>query len=170
MARVRARDAAAFETLYDEYHRLVYGVAYRMLNDATASEDVTQSVFLKIWSTPDIFSAGNFPAWIARVARNRALDVLRSRSAHAEGELPEGLPDVDRLEEQVFASIDAAKVRVALAHLPREQRDPIELGFFSGITHEEIAKRSGIPLGTVKTRIRTGLRRLRSALDGAVTA
>lgn len=170
MARVRARETAAFEALYDGYHRLVYGIANRMLHDATAAEDVTQGVFLKIWSSPDVFSSGNFTAWIARVARNRSLDLLRSRAAHTEGELPESLPADEALEERAFASIDAAKVRDALARLPREQREPIELGFFSGITHEEIARRSGIPLGTIKTRIRSGLRRLRETLDGAVTA
>ena len=168
MGRVRARDASAFEALYDAYHRLVYGIALRILADISAAEDVTQAVFLKLWSSPDIFQSGNFGAWIARVARNRSLDVLRSKSARSEGELPESIPDDHRMEERAFANLDGAKVRTALASLPEEQRHPIELGFFEGITHEEIARRTGIPLGTVKTRIRSGLRRLRSLLGDTV--
>lgn len=168
MARVRARDSAAFESLYDAHHRLVYGIAARILNDTSAAEDVTQSVFLKIWSSPERFEAGNFSGWIARVARNQALDVLR-RKSRPEAELTEAIPDSDLLEERAFADLDAAAVRNALAQLPAEQREPIELGFFGGITHAEIAQRTGIPLGTIKTRIRTGLLRLRSALEGAVT-
>src|SRR5581483_8111250 len=160
MERVRARDAAAFETLYDAYHRLVYGVAFRVAGDVTAAEDITQAVFLKIWTAPDRFEAGNFGGWIARVARNQALDAVR-RKSHAESELSDAMPDSDLLEERVFSEIDAESVRRALAQLPAEQREPIELGFFGGITHAEIARRSGIPLGTIKTRIRAGLGKLR---------
>lgn len=168
MARVRRRDATAFEMLYDGYHRLVYGVAFRMLGDAAGAEDVTQAVFLKIWSSPELFASGNFSGWIVRLARNRSLDLLRSKSRHHD-ELPNNMPDGDPIEERTFAALDAARVRSALAQLPADQRDPIELGFFGGITHEEIARRFGIPLGTVKTRIRSGLRRLRTALEGTVT-
>jgi len=168
MARVRTRDAAAFEALYDAHHRLVYGIAVRILGDAGAAEDVTQAVFLKIWTAPDRFESGNFAGWIARVARNQALDVLR-RKSNSETELSEAMPNNDLLEEQVFSDMDAARVRDALAQLPSEQREPIELGFLNGITHAEIARQTGIPLGTIKTRIRTGLRRLRSSLEGAVT-
>ncbi len=169
MERVCARDADAFEALYDKHHRLVYGVAARMLGDAAAAEDVTQAVFLKVWSSPERFRGGNFPAWIVRMTRNRALDVIRARSAHAEAALPETLPEETAIEDTAFANIDADIVRNALAMLPAEQREPIELGFFGGITHDEIARRSGIPLGTIKTRIRTGLKKLRSALEGMVT-
>ncbi|MBV8722303.1 MAG: sigma-70 family RNA polymerase sigma factor [Candidatus Eremiobacteraeota bacterium] len=169
MARVRERDTNAFESIYDANHRLVYGVALRMLGDAPGAEDVTQAVFLKIWNAPDLFRGGNFAAWIVRVTRNRALDVLRSRT-RSEGELPEALPEQETLEDVAFARIDAERVRAALAALPSEQREPIELGFFGGITHEEIARRCKIPLGTIKTRIRTGLRKLRAALDETVPA
>lgn len=168
MARIRARDADAFEALYDAYHRLVYGVAFRMLGDAPSAEDVTQAVFLKIWSSPNLFESGNFAGWLVRSTRNRALDLLRSKSRNL-SELPEQQPANDDLEERAFASLDATRVRSALKQLPAEQRQPIEMGFFNGITHEEIARRTGVPLGTVKTRIRAGLRRLRSALEGTVT-
>ena len=169
MERVRARDAEAFELLYDRYHRLVYGLALRVLADPVAAEDVTQAVFLKLWSAPTLFRDGNFGAWIARVARNRAFDVLRSRAPASERALPEALPVDDALEDTALARIDAERVRSALAQLPPEQREPIELGFFGGVTQEQIARQTGLPLGTIKTRIRTGLRRLRSALEGVVT-
>ena len=131
---------------------------------------MTQTVFLKVWNSPDLYRGGNFAAWIARVTRNRALDVMRGRNTRNEMELPEALPENEAMEETAIARIDAERVRKALAELPPEQREPIELGFFGGITHEEIARRSGTPLGTVKTRIRAGLRKLRTSLDGMVTA
>jgi len=169
MERVRARDADAFELLYDRYHRLVYGVALRMLADPLAAEDVTQAVFLKLWSAPALFREGNFGAWIARVARNRAFDVLRSRSSQGEPQLGDELSAADALEDTALARIDAERVREALAQLPPDQREAIELGFFGGATHEQIARQTGLPLGTVKTRIRTGLRRLRGTLESVVT-
>jgi RNA polymerase sigma-70 factor (ECF subfamily) len=169
MERLRARDTAAFETLYNLYHRLVFGIALRMLSDATMAEDLTQAVFLKLWSAPDAFREGNFAAWLSRVTRNRALDVLRSRAGKTESEIPAELPADGSLDDEVFARIDAQRVRTALASLPDEQRAPIEMGFFGGVTHEEIARRTGIPLGTIKTRIRSGLRKLRGELQGAVS-
>jgi RNA polymerase sigma-70 factor (ECF subfamily) len=169
MERLRARDPVAFERLYDAYHRLVFGIALRMLRDPTMAEDLTQSVFLKIWTSPDSFREGNFGAWLSRVTRNRALDILRSQASHTEAEIPFDLPADGTIDDVVFAKIDSQRVRTALAALPDEQRSPIEMGFFGGITHEEIARRTGIPLGTVKTRIRSGLRRLRGALQSAVS-
>jgi len=169
MERLRARDPAAFETIYDTYHRLVFGIALRMLSDTTMAEDLTQSVFLKLWTAPDAFREGNFGAWLARVTRNRSLDMLRSRAARPEGEIPADIAVDGALDDLVFAKLDSARVREALSALPDEQREPIELGFFGGITHAEIAKRTGIPLGTIKTRIRTGLRRLRGELQTAVS-
>jgi RNA polymerase sigma-70 factor (ECF subfamily) len=170
MARVRERDVVAFELVYDAYHRLVYGIALKMLGDVMAAEDVTQSIFIKIWNQPEAFSSGNFGAWISRVTRNRSLDVLRSRSLRSEGEIPLDVPVEGALDDAVFARLDGDRVRDALRALPIEQRAPIELGFFGGITHEEIARRTATPLGTVKTRIRAGLRKLRSALEGSTVA
>jgi RNA polymerase sigma-70 factor, ECF subfamily len=169
MERVRARDAGAFESLYDEYHRLVYGLALRVLAEPAAAEDVTQAVFLKIWSNPELFRGGNFGAWVARVARNQAFDVVRSRAKHADAEFPESLVLDDDLEETALARLNGERARNALGQLPREQRELIELGFFGGITQEQIARQTGLPLGTVKTRIRAGLRRLRTALEDVVS-
>jgi RNA polymerase sigma-70 factor (ECF subfamily) len=169
MERVRSRDTRAFEALYDRYHRLVYGVALRVLGEAPAAEDVTQAIFMKLWTDPQCYTAGNFNAWIVRVARNRALDALRARNARSHEELSETMPAEDALEDTALAEIDAGAVRGALAQLSEEQRSLIEMGFFDGVTHHEIARLTGLPLGTVKTRIRSGLRRLRTALDGAVS-
>jgi RNA polymerase sigma-70 factor, ECF subfamily len=169
MERVRARDVEAFEALYNGYHRLVFGIALRIASDATLAEDVTQSVFLKLWSAPEAFREGNFPGWLSRVTRNRALDVVRSRANRPNAEIPADIPAETSTDATVFARIDAQRVRGALSALSEEQRTPIELGFFAGITHEEIAQRTGIPLGTIKTRIRTGLRRLRESLNEAVS-
>lgn len=169
MVRVRDdRDVAAFDAVYDAYHRLVYGIALKMLADAMAAEDLTQAVFLKLWTAPEAFRDGNFGAWIARVTRNRALDSLRSRALRPEGEMPVDLPLNVTIDEALFAQLDGERVRAALATLPAEQRLPIELGFFGGVTHEEIARRTATPLGTVKTRIRAGLKRLRASLEASV--
>ena len=162
-------DTRAFERLYDAYGKLVYGIALRVLSDAAAAEDVTQSVFLKLWTAPDAFRSGNFGGWIARVARNRALDARR-RKVRGNAEIAQDLSDDTVPEDLVFAAIDAQSVRSALARLPVDQREPIELGFFGGLTHDAIARQTGVPLGTVKTRIRSGLQRLRSMLEEAVTA
>jgi RNA polymerase sigma-70 factor (ECF subfamily) len=164
MERVRARDVAAFESLYDGYHRLVFGIGLRILGDPTMAEDLTQNVFLKVWTAPEAFRGGSFVAWVSRVARNRALDALRARSARPETEIPADLPLEGSIDDDVLAKLDAQSVRDALAQLPPEQRGLIEMGFFGGVTHQEIARRTATPLGTVKTRIRTGLRRLRESL------
>jgi RNA polymerase sigma-70 factor (ECF subfamily) len=166
--QVTEGDFAAFETIYDAFHRLVYAVAYQVLGTESGAEDVTQSVFLTVWTAPHRFRGGSFRRWIAAVARNRALDVLRARKP----ELP--LTDVERTlsatdgMHDVVNRIDAARARDALAALPPAQRAPIELAFFGGLTHDEIATRTATPLGTVKSRIRTGLRSLRVALETGV--
>jgi len=169
MERVRTGDSRAFERLYDAYGKLVYGIALRVLSDAAAAEDVTQSVFLKLWTAPGAFRSGNFAGWIARVARNRALDARR-RTVRGNAAFAQDVSDDSVPEDLVFAAIDAQSVRSALGRLPAEQREPIELGFFGGLTHDAIARQTGVPLGTVKTRIRSGLQRLRSMLEEAVTA
>jgi RNA polymerase sigma-70 factor (ECF subfamily) len=168
MERVRARDPVAFEALYDAYHRLVYSVALRVLNDPASAEDVTQTVFLKLWSAPESFREGNFPGWLVRVARNRALDLMRARAAHPQVKLPESMPEQDALEDTAFAHLDGESVRRALGQLAQPERLLIQLGFFGGLTHQELARRTDTPLGTVKTRIRSALRKLRAALDGVV--
>jgi RNA polymerase sigma-70 factor, ECF subfamily len=166
MERVRAREAGAFERLYDSFSRVVYGVALRILSDAPSAEDVTQAVFLKVWSAPESFHGGNLPGWLIRVTRNRALDVLRSRAAHPQVEIATDMPEDDALEDTAFKHMNCQIVRDAMERLPEAERALIDLGFFGGLTHQELARRTGAPLGTVKTRIRSALRKLRTMLDG----
>jgi len=169
MERVRDRDIAAFELIYDGYHRLVFGIALKMLGEQSEAEDLTQHVFLKIWRTPESFRTGYFGAWLARVTRNSALDIIRSRKARDSGTLAVDLAIDASVDDQIISRINGERIRAALALLPEDQRTSIELGFYGGITHEEIARRTATPLGTVKTRIRSGLRKLREHLHDAVT-
>lgn len=168
--RIRAGDFAAFETIYDRHHQMVYALAWRLTRDRTLAEDITQDVFTKFWAEPYAFRGGNFAGWLARVARNRTIDILRARRLRPEDELPNTLRLEALVDDDVLARIDGEHVREALRALPEEQRTLIELGFFSGITHQELANQTGVPLGTVKTRIRNGLRKMRATLGGYVTA
>jgi RNA polymerase sigma-70 factor (ECF subfamily) len=165
MRRLANRDIGAFELLYDAYHRLVYGIGLRLLGDVASAEDLTQSVFLKVWMNPAAFKGGNLVAWMGRVARNASLDVVRQRSTRVEDEIPANVAVDGALEDEVFANLDAQRVRTALVRLPATERIPIEMGFFDGKTYHCVAAEIGVPLGTVKSRIRTGLHRLRDALS-----
>ncbi|MDE2573590.1 MAG: sigma-70 family RNA polymerase sigma factor [bacterium] len=170
LERIASGDAAAFSALYDRYAALVYGVAKRILRSPEQAQDVTQSVFLKVWSKPRLFTGGSFGAWVARVARNAALDILRSSAVRLrEPEIPTTLAATGDLEEAVFAGVDRETVARAVRALPENERVPIEQAYFGGLTYREVAERMDAPLGTVKTRIRSGLQRLRGALQGAVT-
>lgn len=165
MERVAARDTAAFEALYDRYHRLVHGIAYRMLADVGAADDVTQTVFLKLWRKPRAFRGGNFEAWIARVARNQTLDIIRvGNPEHAiDAEQREDL--TESTESAALAHADADAVRTALFALHSQEREPIELAFFGGLTQQQIAARTNLPLGTVKSRMRAALHKMRAMLE-----
>jgi len=164
MARVAQRDIAAFEIVYDAHWRMVFGIGLRILGDVSSAEDLTQSVFLTVWRSSASFKAGSIGGWICRVTRNRALDFLRYRSTHAEREISGELPLDIPVDEFVAVKMDAERVRKAMFLLPESQRELLELGFFNGFSHQEIARSAALPLGTVKTRIRSGIRRLRTAL------
>lgn len=164
IARLRAGDQSAMADLYDGYSGVVYGVALRVLANATAAEDVVQEVFLQLWRHPQAFDAnrGRLAPWLAVIARNRAIDHLRRRPSEEDiNELPIST-GID-LEGEAAQKLAVDKVRGALAQLPQEQRKTLEMAFFEGMTHTEIAGKTGEPLGTVKTRIRTGLLALRKA-------
>jgi RNA polymerase sigma-70 factor (ECF subfamily) len=168
MERVGEGDVAAFEALYDAYHRLVYGIALKVLATEAAAEDVTQAVFVKVWTSAPSFRSGNFVGWIARVARNRAIDALRSGSRNTE--LAHDIPADVAMDDAIVVRVDAARARTMIQALPHEQRTAIELAFFGGLTHRQIAAQTTLPLGTVKTRIRAGLRAVRDAMtQGAST-
>ncbi len=164
--RITERDFAAFEAIYEGFHRLVYAIAHQVLQSESGAEDVTQSVFITVWTTPQRYRGGSFRRWIAAVARNRALDVLRAgRPDLALTDVERTLAATEGIQDAVIMRIEADRARDALAALPQPQRAPIELAFFGGLTHEQIAQRTATPLGTVKSRIRSGLRALRATLE-----
>lgn len=166
VARLRAGDEQAMADLYERYSSIVYGVALRVLRDTTAAEDVLQEVFLQLWRNPQAFNAdrGRLAPWLAVIARNRAIDALRKRPPEEDiDELPIST-GVD-LEDAAARRLAAEKVRGVLAALPREQSNCLEMAFFEGMTHTEIAAKTGEPLGTVKTRIRSALLAVRKAFS-----
>ncbi len=162
---LRAGDESAIAQLYDRYSGMVYSVALRVLNDTGAAEDVLQEVFLQLWRNPDVFdsSRGSLGPWLAVIARNRAIDSLRKRRPQTEVENVVLSVDCD-LENETGRKIAAEKARAALTKVPAEQRKVLEMAFFQGLTHTEIASKTGEPLGTIKTRIRAGLSALRKAM------
>src|SRR5262245_25631974 len=164
--RIQSGDETAMTDMYDRYSGIVYGVALRILGNATAAEDVLQEVFLQLWRNPQAFDAnrGKLPAWLAVIARNRAIDHLRKRPLEDNiEELP--ISTGVNLENEAAQRLAVDKIRGVLAQLPQEQRRALEMAFFEGMTHTEIAAKSGEPLGTIKTRIRTGLLVLRKAFS-----
>jgi len=169
--KLQAQDQAAFTALYDRFSPMVYGIAKRILDNPAQAEDITQSVFTMLWTKPQAFGGGNFGAWIGRVARNAALDVLRSAAVRTrEPQMPEDVVAGDDLENEVFSRLQSSAVVEALRELPNEQRYAIEQAYFRGLSYSEVAAATGAPLGTVKSRIRTGLRRLWQALQRQVVA
>jgi RNA polymerase sigma-70 factor (ECF subfamily) len=164
IARLRAGDEQAMADLYDRYSAIVYGVALRVLGDTTAAEDVLQEVFLQLWRRPQAFKAerGSLAPWLAVIARNRAIDVLRRRPLEDDiDELP--ISTGVSLEDAAGRRLVVEKVRNVMTGLPEEQRRALEMAFFEGMTHTEIAAKTGEPLGTVKTRIRAALLAVRKA-------
>ena len=166
LALVQSGDEQAIATLFDRYSRLVYSVALRVLRDPTAAEDVMQEVFMQIWRQPDAFTAarGSLGGWLAIVARNRSIDVLRrKRPCTSIDDVPLASPL--NLANEAEQALLMERARGAIQKLPREQRKSLELAFFDGLTHTEIAEITGDPLGTVKTRIRSALLTLRKAFQ-----
>ncbi len=166
LALVQRGDEQAMASLFDRYSKVVYSVALRVLRDPASAEDVLQEIFMQIWRNPDGFIAtrGSLGGWLAVVSRNRSIDMLRRRKP------------TDAVEDVVLASscnlgneaernIMIEKARVVIDQLPIEQKKSLEMAFFDGLTHSEIAEMTGDPLGTVKTRIRSGLTTLRKAFQ-----
>jgi len=178
MLAIASRDEHAFAVLYDRYIDLVYSASFRVLADAGLAEDTSQDVFVRLWNRPETFIAerGRFLSWLMSVTRNRAVDELRARGRRRkrEGgslgepdEAAEPLFSTDPIDPQGSAELheDQLAVRRALTGLPREQSLALELAYFGGLTQQEIASRLHEPLGTVKTRIRLGMQKLRKSLD-----
>ena len=170
IARVAAGDAAGLEALYDRYATLVYSLALRIVRNTSDAEDVTQEAFAQVWTHAKRFDAarGAVPAWLSVIARSRALDRLRRAAAGGGSSGPDPLaaiPDPAPSVELMAASAEQlVAAREALAALPSDQRAALELAYYEGLTQAEIAARTSTPLGTVKTRVRTGLQRIRDAM------
>ena len=176
LQRIAARDESAVGALYDRHSRLAFSVIQRILRSSSDAEEVLQETFVRVWARADTYDSrlGSPVAWLARIARNRAIDRLRARKARGDVDAPLAVrleSDLTRAygpetpEALLQGASTAATVRCALATLPDAQRELIEAAFFEGDTHCELAARFGVPLGTVKTRIRTGLMTLRGRLE-----
>ena len=173
IGRVAAGDEQALAALYDETSRIVYGLLLRILTDASAAEEVLLDVYTQVWRQAASYSRerGAPLAWLTTIARSRAID--RLRAGRTERQKTEPLDpslyrsaSADDVEGEWSARETGARVRAALDTLSPEQREVIELAYFGGMTHSEIAAANGQPLGTVKTRIRLGMSKLRDALKG----
>jgi RNA polymerase sigma-70 factor (ECF subfamily) len=161
---VQQGDEYAMSSLFDRYSKVVYSVALRVLRDPASAEDVLQEVFMQIWRNPDSFIAtrGSLGGWLAVVSRNRSIDALR-RKRPTEQVDDMALASNYNLADEAERNFMMEKARQVIQVLPVEQRKTLEMAFFDGLTHSEIAEMTGDPLGTVKTRIRSALMSLRKA-------
>jgi RNA polymerase sigma-70 factor (ECF subfamily) len=172
MTLVDGKDPDAFGVLYDRHGGAAYSLAHRIVGDPGMAEDVTQEAFLSIWRSKARFDAarGSVRAWALGIVRNRAIDALRSASRPApkldrdDDAALESQPAAERTEAEAIRRETAGRLRQALGVLPREQSQVIELAYFGGFSHSEIAEMLGTPLGTVKGRMRLGLERIRATL------
>ena len=170
------RDMRAFEQIYDRHSRLVYGLVYRIVQQAGTAEEVVQDVFLQLWRNAAQYDAsrGPFLPWLLTMARHRALDTLRLKSERQRRredqaeELP-GVCAAPQFEKQLDEKRRAVQVRELMTSLQPQQKRAIELAYFEGLSHTEIAATLKEPLGTVKSWIRNGLLRLREGLQEKTT-
>jgi RNA polymerase sigma factor (sigma-70 family) len=170
VALVARSDDEAFAELYDRYDRLAYGLARRILRDGTLAEDAVQDAFLTIWRSAARFNAERAPArvWILTLVHRRAVDLVRHHEKRRTEQLPQREEKGDDgADETVWLRLQRDRVRDALGQLPDQQREAIELAYFGGFTQSELAERLGQPLGTIKSRMFSGLARLRELLDDA---
>jgi RNA polymerase sigma-70 factor, ECF subfamily len=167
LARVARGDRVAFAELYDRYASAVYGACLRVLREPQAAEDAAQEAFAAVWRHADAFdpSRGAAGAWIGRVARNAALDASRRRAIRVTAPEVDPVDDRRTPEELAVAADEAFRLRLALETLPERERTVLGLAYSDGFTQSEIAAHLGLPLGTVKTRTRSGLARLADYLE-----
>lgn len=174
--RMMAGDEAALSALYDRYSGMLFAMLVRILQDRHAAEEVLQDLFLQVWRSAGRFdsSRGSLPGWLMVIGRNRAISRLRRRDRHevpedADGLLVNAVPSSCNLEDDAARMQLTEKLKRAMASLPPEQRQAVELAYFEGMTQTEIAARTGSPLGTVKTRVRTAMQALKHLFDDGTT-
>lgn len=177
MERVREGEARAFEVVFDRHGGAAFSLAYRMCGSRSRAEDVVQEAFLSLWRSGARYdrARGSVRSWILTVVHNRAIDAFRRESAHesqdvSDDRLAEQVPAQERTDNEVERRDDARRVRSVLGELPGDQRRVIELAYFGGFTHSEIAQMLQLPAGTVKGRMRLGLSKLRIALGTEAAA
>ncbi len=178
LPKIAEGDVAAFETLYDLYSSNAYALLLRMLGDPDDAREVLQETFLQIWNRASMFdrSRGSEIAWLLSIARSRAIDRLRSRKTRSTRENEAGreisirTSDVERPEslDNAILSEEKKAVRAALEELPEAQRIALELAYFDGLSQTEIAERLAQPLGTIKTRMQLGMKKLRARLGNTL--
>lgn len=170
LRRVQQGDHEAVALLYERYGGAAYGLAYRITSDGSAAEDVVQDAFVSIWKQAPRFDPerGQVRSWLMTIVHHRAIDAVRRRKGRNERALPEGPEEFvatrGRPEELAEWTLEAEAVREAVRRVPDEQRRTIEMAYFEGLTHVEIAERMAVPLGTVKSRLRIGLEKMRAYL------
>jgi RNA polymerase sigma-70 factor, ECF subfamily len=167
MERIARRDQTALAALYDRYAGMLSSVLNRILRDTQAAEEILQDIFFQLWRDPSRFDAarGSLPGWLMVIARNRAISRLRRHNPAAGGELSEAAAvSTVNIETAAAQQQLIGRVKGALENLPAEQRAAIELAYFEGMSHSEIAQRTGDPLGTVKTRLRSAVESLKRTL------
>jgi RNA polymerase sigma-70 factor, ECF subfamily len=178
MTLVDRKNADAFEVFYERHGGAAYSLAHRIVGDRATAEDVTQEAFLSMWRSPARFdpARGSVRSWSLGIVRNRAIDALRRNAGNApkldldDEAVLESQRSADRTDAEAIRRDTARHVRGALGALPREQSRVIELAYFGGFSHSEIAEMLGMPLGTVKGRMRLGLEKVRASLAEGMAA
>jgi RNA polymerase sigma-70 factor, ECF subfamily len=167
LERIQQKDEAALSALYDRYSGLVYSEAKRILRDTGAAEEILQDLFYQVWRTAERFDAarGSLAGWLVVAARNRAISKLRKKSGRTEELVENKVFLGPSLESSTTQNLMLDKVRAVLGSLPNGQREAMEFAYFEGMSHSEIAERMGQPLGTIKTRIRSGMEALKKVLS-----
>ena len=168
LERIVSGDTVAFGLLYDRHSRAAYGLALRILAEPSVAEDVVQDAFLTVWRQGATYgqTRGTVRSWLLAIVHHRAIDYVRRRHDDRQQVLEDMtlLPDSSDTWEQASRNVDGAHVREALKQLPPDQQRSVLLAYFGGYTHDEIARQLGVPLGTVKGRLRIGLQKMRGYL------
>ncbi len=168
LQRIQAGDEDALVSLHEQFANLVYSVAYRVLNDQMGAEEVTQDTFMRLWDKANTYDSekGEFHVWLLTITRRLAIDFLRKRQRHEPNQEMIFMDEDPSLWERIAPTTDGDlrhTLKAVITELPPEQQQVISLAYFYGMTHSDIAEHLELPLGTVKTRIRQGMKKLRDA-------